>query len=59
MPHLVRITVQIKVFQESSCKLAEKRVVGFIYGPQTPVGVVIGAGAGTETSHCTHKSKFD
>lgn len=58
-PHLVGVTVQIEVLQESGCELAEERVVGFIYGPQTPVRVVIGAGAGTETSHCTNKSKFD
>lgn len=55
--NLVRVTVQIEVLQESGGKLAEERVVGFIYGPETPVGVVIGAGAGTETSHCTNKRK--
>lgn len=59
LTHLVRVTVQVEVLQESSCKLAEERVVAFIYGPQTPVRVVIGAGASTETSHCTNKSKLD
>lgn len=57
MTHLVRVTVQIEILEESCRKLAEERVVGFIYGPQTPVGVVIRAGAGTETSHCTIASK--
>lgn len=51
--HLVGVTVEIKVFQEASGELAEQRVVGLINGSQAPVGVVVGAGARTESTHWT------
>lgn len=47
---LVGVTVEVKVLQEAGGKLAEECVVGLIDGPQTPVGVVVGAGARTEST---------
>lgn len=49
--YLVRVSVEVKVLQEACGKLAEQEVVGVVYGPQTPVGVVVGTGAGTEGAH--------
>lgn len=49
--YLVGISVQVKVLQEAGGKLAEQEVVSLVDGPQTPVGVVVGAGAGTEGAH--------
>lgn len=51
--HLVRVTVEVKVLQETSGELAEQRVVGLVDGSQAPVGVVVGAGACTESTHYT------
>lgn len=51
--HLVRVTVEVKVLQEASGKLTEQCVVGLVDGPQAPVGVVVGAGARTESTHWT------
>lgn len=39
--YLVRIGVHIKIFQESSCKLTEEKIVGFINCSQTPVSIVV------------------
>ncbi len=49
--HLVGVTVEVKVLQEASGELAEQRVVGLVDGSQAPVGVVVGAGAGAESTH--------
>lgn len=51
--HLVWVAVEVKVLQEASGKLAEQCVVGLIDGSQAPVGVVVGAGARTESTHWT------
>ena len=52
--YLVRVNVEVKVFQESSGKLTEQEVVGLVDGSETPVGVVVGTGASTERPHWTH-----
>lgn len=49
--HLVGVTVEVKVLQEASGKLTEQRVVSLVDGSQAPVGVVVGAGARTESTH--------
>lgn len=49
--HLIGVAVEVKVLQESSRKLAEERVVGLVDCSQAPVGVVVGAGACTESTH--------
>lgn len=49
--HLVGVVIEVKVLQEASRKLAEERVVGFIDGSQAPIGVVVRAGACTESTH--------
>ena len=46
--YLVGISVQVKVLQEAGGELTEQEVVGLVDGPQTPVGVVVGTGAGAE-----------
>lgn len=51
--HLVRVTVEVKVLQKASRELAEQCVVGLVDGSQAPVGVVVGAGACTESTHWT------
>lgn len=51
LTHLVGVIVEVKVLQKASGKLAEECVVGFIDGSQAPVGVVVGAGACTESTH--------
>lgn len=50
--HLVGVAVQVKILQETSGELAEQRVVGLVDCPQAPVGVVVGAGARAEPTHC-------
>lgn len=45
---LVRVCTEVKVFYEAGCEFTEEEVVGLIDGPQAPVRVVVGAGAGTE-----------
>lgn len=49
--HLVGVTVEVKVLQEAGGELTEQRVVSLIDGSQAPVGVIVGAGAGTESTH--------
>lgn len=49
--HLVGVTVEVKVLQEAGGELTEQRVVRLIDGSQAPVGVVVGAGACTESTH--------
>lgn len=49
--HLVWVSVEVKVLQETSSKFTEQEVVCVIDGPQTPVGVVVGTGARTERAH--------
>lgn len=49
--HLVGVIVEVKVLQEARGELAEQRVVGLVDGSQAPVGVVVGAGAGAESTH--------
>lgn len=51
--HLVGVTVEVKVLQEASGELAEQRVVCLVDGSQAPVGVVVGTGACTESTHWT------
>lgn len=52
--NLVRVTVKVKVLQEASGEFAEERVVGLVDSSQAPVGVVVGAGASTESTHCAN-----
>lgn len=49
--YLVRISIQVKVLQEAGGKLTKQEVVSLVDGPQTPVRVVVGTGAGTEGAH--------
>lgn len=49
--YLIRICVEIKILQEASGKLTKQEVVSVIYGPQTPVSIVVGACASTEWAH--------
>lgn len=49
--YLVRISIQVKVLQEAGGKLTKEKVVSVVDGPETPVGVVVGAGAGAEGAH--------
>lgn len=51
LTYLVRVIVEVKVLQKTSGKLTEECVVGFIDGSQAPIGVVVGAGARTESTH--------
>lgn len=51
--HLVGVAVEVKVLQEAGGELAEQRVVRLVDGSQAPVGVVVGAGARAESTHCT------
>lgn len=51
MTYLVRVSVEVKILQETSSKFTEQEVVCVINGPQTPVGVIVGAGACTEWTH--------
>lgn len=51
LTHLVGVIVEVKVLQESSGKLTEECVVGFVDGSQAPIGVVVGTGACTESTH--------
>lgn len=53
--YLVRVCTEVKVFYEAGCKFTEEEVVGLIDGPQAPVCVVVGAGAGTKGPHCGGK----
>ena len=50
-PHLVGVVVEVKVLEEARSKLTEQGVVCLVDGSHTPVGVVVGTGAGTECSH--------
>lgn len=50
--YLVGVCTEVKVFYEARCKFTEEEVVGLIDGPQAPVRVVVGTGAGTEGPHC-------
>lgn len=52
LAHLVGVAVEIEVLQEAGEEFAEERVVGLVDGPQAPVGVVVGAGARAERTHC-------
>lgn len=45
---LVGVCTEVKVFYEASREFTEEEVVGLIDGPQAPVCVIVGAGAGTE-----------
>lgn len=56
--YLVRVCAEVKKLQKASGKLAEEKVVGLINGPQTPVCVVVGAGAGAERTHCHTQTPF-
>lgn len=49
--HLVGVSVEIEVLQESCGKLAEQEVVRLVDGPHAPVSVVVGTRAGTERTH--------
>lgn len=49
--YLVRVSVEVKILQEAGGKFAEQEIVCVIDGPQAPVRVVVGAGAGTEWTH--------
>lgn len=49
--YLVRVSVEVKILQETGGKLTEQEVVRVIDGPQAPVGIVVGAGAGAECPH--------
>lgn len=49
--YLVRVSAEVKVLQEAGGKLTEQEVVSVVDGPQAPVGVVVGAGAGAEGAH--------
>lgn len=49
--YLVRVSVEVKILQETGGKFTEQEVVRVIDGPQAPVRVVIGAGAGAEWAH--------
>lgn len=51
MPYLVRVRVEVEILQEAGGELTEQEVVCVVDGPQTPVGVVVGTGAGTERTH--------
>lgn len=51
--NLVGVTIEVKVLQEASGELAEQCIVGLVDGPQAPVGIVVGAGACTESTHYT------
>lgn len=50
--YLIGICAEVKVLQEAGGKLTEQEVVGLVDCPQTPVSVVVGAGAGAERTHC-------
>ena len=52
MSHLVGVIVEVKVLQEAGGELTEQCVVSLIDGSQAPVGVVVGAGARAEPTHC-------
>lgn len=47
---LVGVRTEVKVFYEASCEFTEEEVVGLVDGPQAPVRVIVGAGAGAEGS---------
>lgn len=49
--YLVWVSVEVKILQETGGKFTEQEIVCVIDGPQAPVRVVIGAGAGTEWTH--------
>lgn len=49
--YLVRVSVEVKILQETGGKFTEQEVVRVIDGPQAPVRVVIGACAGAEWAH--------
>lgn len=49
--HLVRVIVEIKILQEARGELTKQSVVRLVDGSQAPVSVVVGAGAGAETTH--------
>ncbi len=51
--HLIRVTVEVKILQKAGGELAEQCVVGLVDCSQAPVGVVVGAGACTESTHWT------
>lgn len=53
--YLVRVCTEVKVFYEARREFTEEEVVGLIDGPQAPVCVIVGAGAGTEGPHCGRK----
>lgn len=45
---LVRICIHIEILQEASGELAEEKIVRLVNCTQTPVGVIVRAGASTE-----------
>lgn len=49
--NLVGVSVEVKILQKTRGKLTEQEVVCVIDGPEAPVGVVVGTGAGTEWTH--------
>lgn len=51
MTYLVRVSVEVKILQETSSKFTEQEVVCVIDGPEAPVCVVVGTGACTEWAH--------
>lgn len=48
---LVWVRAQVEVLQETGGELTEQEVVCVVDGPQAPVRVVVGAGAGAERAH--------
>lgn len=53
LAYLVRVAVEVKILQEAGGEFTEERVVRVVDGSQAPVGVVVGAGARAEWTHCT------
>lgn len=49
--YLVWVSVEIEILQETGGKFTEQEVVCVIDGPETPVRVVVGAGACTKRTH--------
>jgi len=51
MTDLVWVSVEVKILQEAGSKFTKQEVVRVIDGPEAPIGVVVGTGAGTEWAH--------
>lgn len=49
--YLIRVSVEVKILQETGGEFTEQEIVCVIDGPQAPVCVVIGARTGTEWTH--------